>query len=528
MDKRQYEQAFDKFYKCRKYTEALEVVGAMKYAGIPGARYMEMLIFYELGDYERIRGALKGRRTDNVGEREFYLASLAELMMYDEFESYYSEYESISESCLKYISALMRLQGHSWVPDHKAVMEYPTYFDRKYRWFVAELMADIYNLNEEKLMLIEAGIPESDVNELRRKITDKFEMVTLNDAIKGLIRKYVEDDKPIPAENVQYLPLLFSVPEDKMEGVYRQYTELSDIADFLELSCRMHQQGIEEDAATRYWKELSEAVHEGNPYMTGIMAQLYTDREHFKKEAISFGVGSAAERVTASLEKDAPYVIREINSHVMDRDLEATMSHSGRFAYKAAGWKFCTALKNGSGDREGHLLCLSFLRLLEYEINARIIYPLCSRINIRKQYEDFKEKLSEVDKKEFTTEWEYKISCLEKANPRTNERILFAGLITVFDALRFKRYKRDSVHREFAGELRSEVGVQLTDEGKKALADGRLVKMIEPQKLELFRHPGILGRYSGLEMAYKCRNYVEKELWNLADYIIPPDSGQVI
>ena len=57
MDKRQYEQAFDKFYKCRKYTEALEVVGAMKYAGIPGARYMEMLIFYELGDYERIRGA---------------------------------------------------------------------------------------------------------------------------------------------------------------------------------------------------------------------------------------------------------------------------------------------------------------------------------------------------------------------------------------------------------------------------------------------------------------------------------------
>ena len=521
MDKRQYDQAFEKFYKSRKYSEALEVVGAMKYAGIPGARYMELLIFYEQGEYEKIRGALKGKRIDNIEEREFYIVSLVELMMYDEFESYYSEYESISVACLNYISALMRSQGHSWMPEHKAVMEYPTYFDRRYRWFVAEVMADVYNLNEEKLMLIEAGRPASDINDLRRKIIDKFEMIIINDAVTGLIKNYVDEDKPIPVENVQYLPVLYSVSKDELDNVFRHYEELSDIADFLELSRRIHPQGVEEDAVTRYWKELSEAVHEGNLYMAGIMAELYTDKEHFKKSAISFGMDSVSDRIYSALEKDAPYVINEINCHDMNDALEATMSSCGRFAYKAAGWKFCTALKNGSGDREGHILCLSFLRVLEYEINARIIFPLCERVNIRQKYESFKSKLDEVDKGEFAAEWEYKVSSLEKVNPHTNTLLIFAGLITFFDALRFKRYKRDSMHREFAAELRADMEDLLTDEGKTAMADGRLVRMIEPKKLELFRHVGSVTRYSGLETALECRNYVELELMNLAEYTVP-------
>ena len=522
MDKRQYEQAFDKFYKCRKYSEALEVVGAMKYSGIPGARYLEMLIYYEQDEYEKIRGALKGKRIDNIEEREFYLVSLAELMMYDEFESYYSEYESISEACLDYLCALMRSQGHLWIPDHKAVMGYPTYFDRRYRWFVAGLMVDVYNLNEEKLMLIEAGIPESDINELRRKITDKFEMINVNEAVNELIRVYVDEDLHIPIDNVQYLPKLYSVPKDDIDDVPRQYEELSDIADFLELSRRIHVQGVAEAAAERYWREISDTVHDGNLYMTGIMAQLYTDKEHFRKSMISFGTEPTADRIQSVLERDAPYIIQEIASHEMNKVVEDMLSAPGLFSYKGAGWKFCTALKNGSGDREGHMLCLSFLRVLEFEINERIIYPLCKRVPVRQNYEEFKSKLDEVDKGEFAAEWEYRISCLEKANPNTNERLIFAGLITLFDSLRFKRYKRDSMHREFAAALRAELEVQLTDEGKTALADGRLVRLIEPKKLELFRHPDTVTRYSGLEMALACRRYVEQALMDLEKYTISP------
>ena len=91
MDRRQYDLAFDKQFDNMKYSEALEVVGAMKYAGIPKSRYLEMLIYFERGEFEKIRNSLKGKRIDNVEERECYLVSLIELRQYDEFESYYNE-----------------------------------------------------------------------------------------------------------------------------------------------------------------------------------------------------------------------------------------------------------------------------------------------------------------------------------------------------------------------------------------------------------------------------------------------------
>ena len=520
MDKRQYEQAFDKFYTSKKYSEALEVAGAMKYAGIPGARYMEMLVYYERGDFEKIRSVLKGKRIDNIEEREYYLTSLIELMLYSEFESYYSEYDSISEACLNYIGGLMRIQGHSWIPEHKAVMDYPTYFDRKYKWFVAEIMADVFNLNEEKLMLTEAGMSAADINDLTRKITDKFETINVNDAVKALIKSYVDESRPIPVDNVLYLPLMYSVSKDELDSVFRRYESLADIADYIELSRRIHLPGVEEDAASAYWKELSEAVHDGNVYMTGIMAELYADKSHFKSGGISFGMESVLDRIYAALDRDASYVINEIRDHVMDSSLEKTLSQRGAFAYRAAGWMFCNAVKNRNADREGHILCLSFLRLFEYEINERIIFPLCEKTDIRKMYEDFKSKLDAVDKDEFSAEWEYRISCLEKAGSYRHERLRFAGIMTVFDAIKFKRYKKESVHREFAAVLRAAVGELLTDEGKTALADGRFIRMIEPKKLELFRHPDTVTRYSGLEMALSCRRYVEQELKNLAGYTV--------
>lgn len=520
MDKRQYDQAFDKFFISRKYSEALEVAGAMKYAGIPGARYMEMLVYYEQGRFEKIRSILKGKRIDNIEEREFYLASLIELMMYDEFESYYSEYDSISDACLNYITGLMRVQGHYWMPEHKAVMDYPTYFDRKYRWFVAEQMTDVFNLNEERLMLIDAGLPASDINELTRQMNDKLEMIIVNDAVGELIKKYIIEDKAIPVDNVLYLPLYYPVPMDKLDEVFKRYEDLSDIADYIELARRIHLPGVAEDAASSYWKEFSDAVHEGNVYMADIMAKLYADTGHFKDE-VSFGMESFSDKVYSVLEKDAAFMISEIDGHMMNKDVEKNLSKRGLFAYRAAGWKLCNAIRNERDDSEVQVICLAFLRVLEYEINEKIIFPLCQKADIRRKYEEFKSTLNEVDKGEFVAEWEYKIACLEKIEPLRHKVLRFAEILTVLDALKFKRYKKDSFHREFAANMRAEVGALLTDEGKTALADGSLIRLIEPKKLELFRTPDTAVRYSCSELAIECRKFVEQGLSDLAAYVLP-------
>ncbi|MBO5552366.1 MAG: hypothetical protein J5966_10455 [Lachnospiraceae bacterium] len=511
MDRRQYDLAFDKQFINMKYSEALEVVGAMKYSGIPKARYLEMLLYYERGEFEKIRNTLKGKRIDNVEEREFYLVSLIELRQYDEFESYYNEFEAISEACLDYIESLMWKQGYHMPVDHKAVMDYKTYFDKRYRWFVADQIADIFNLNEEKLMLIDAGMPAADINELTRKITDLYETIKLKDAVIELIKKYTDDNQPIPADNVLYMPLLYTAQKSRLDDIFRGYDALSDIALCLELSRKIHMPEVEVNTVSRYWKEISESVRDGNMYMISLLAEIYSDIGYLKNPDTG--------KIYSLLKKEAPFVINDIENHSMNPDIESTLSESGRFAYKAAGWNLCNAVKNRTVNREDHVICLAFMRLLEMEINERIIFPLCDSINIRQSYEEFRDKLNDVEKGEFVAEWEYRISSLEKVDRRRNKRLRFAGIITLFDSLRYKRYKRDSFHREFAGELRTEINRSLTEEGVTALADGSFAKIVEPEKLELFRNVSRESRYSGFEIALECRSYVETELLRLAEYV---------
>ncbi len=508
-----------------KYDEALEVVGGMKYSGVPKSRYLEMLIYFEQGEYDKVRNALKGKRIDNVEEREFYLASLIELQLYDEFENYYSEYESISGACLLYIEYLLKKRDRTMNFEHKAVMDYPTYFDRRFRWYAADVVTDIFNLNEEKLMLIEADMPMADINELTRKIMDCYEQIKINDAVKVLIQQYTDSNESIPVDNVLYFPLLYFVPADKLDDVFKRYEELKDIAGMLELTRKIHLPGIETDAVSRYWKEISEAIKDGNMYIINLVSEIYADVGYLGKQQNAFGMESIIDKIYSALEKDAPYIIHEIEGHVMDKGVEETLTDKGRFCYRASGWKLCTAISNNSLNDNEHVLSLSFLRLLELEINERLIYPLCRSMDIRQKYEEFKSKLNDADKGEFAEEWSYRVSCLEKVNPYRDIGLRFAGIMTLFDSMRFKRYKRDSSHREFAADLRSGLAELLTEEGRTALADGTLVKMVEPKKLEEFRNNADHVRNEGLESALACRKYVEQELLNLARFVKKPDGA---
>ena len=511
MDKRQYESAFEKQFSNMRFSEALEVVGAMKYAGIPQSRFLEMLVYYEQGEYEKIRSSLTGKRIDNVEERELYLASLIEPRVYDEFKSYYNEYEAVSGACLDYIDSLMWKQGHHMPVEHKAVMEHKTYFDRRYRWFVADQLADIFNLNEEKLMLIDAGMPSAAINELTRKITDLFETIKVNPVVVGLVKKYVDENQPIPIDNILYMPVLYNAPESQLDDISRRYEVLSDIAGCLELSRKIHLPEVEINTVSRYWKELSEAVRDGNINMISLLAEIYSD--------IGYLQNAESEKIQSALEKDVPYIIDEINKHTMKPEVEAVLNETLRFSYKAAGWNLGNAVKRRMINRDDHVICLLFLRLLEMDINEKLIYPMCERTDVRKEYEDFRNKLNDVDRKEFTEEWEYLVSCLEKVNAGRNSRLRFAGIITLFDALRFKRYKRDSVNREFASGIRTGLGALLTEEGMTALADGSIINMVAPENLERFRSTETVSRYSGFEMALECREYVEKELLILSTYV---------
>ncbi len=516
MDRRQYEKAFEKNLSNLKYTEALEVVGAMKYESIPRTRYREMLVFYEQGEFERIRRALRGKKLDNLEERELYLASLAELQLGDEFERAYIPSDAMSGSCLYYIEGKRKKQGLEMPADHEEIMDYPTYFDRRYRWFLAEQAADIYNTNEARLMMVGAGMTTSETEGLLKDLHVMIEMFRFDDALKERFKKNISDNEHIREDMVLYYPLMHEVSTYDPDKIFRRYGNLAEIAAFIRLTRRIDDPEAEMRAVEVYWKDLSDASKDGSGVITDLLKYLFADFGYLRK----YESGNRyVDEIHDLLEREAPAALREIEGHAVRKEHGDPLSARGKLMYSAACWQLCNAMGSGRSDDESDTICRAYILLLQLELNERVIWPLCDRVNIRQKYEDFKSKLEEIDAGRFEKEWEYLISGLQDMSSARHKQTGFGIMYALFNSLKFKRYKKDSADREFAGMLRLLLEELLTEEGRTALADGTLAKMVEPRIWEIFKHPAAYTGFTGIETALRCREYIEQKLSDLAVYV---------
>lgn len=516
MDRRQYEKAFDKNLTNLKYTEALEVVGAMKYENIPRTRYREMLIFYEQGDFERIRRTLRGKKLDNLEERELYLASLTELQLGDEFERAYNPSDAMSGSSLYYIEGKRKKQGLEMPAEQEEIMDYPTYFDRRYRWFLAEQVTDIYNTNETRLMMMDAGMPQAEADELLRDLNMMLEMFRFDDVIKDRFRKSIASNEHIPEDMALYYPLMHEVSTYDPDRVFRRYGSLAEIVSFVRLTRKIDDPGAERQALEVYWKDLSEASKDGSAVVTDLLKYLYADLGYLREYE---GGYRYADEIHDLLEKEAPDVIKEMEGHTIRKEPGDTLSVRGKTMYSAACWQLCNAMGNDMSGCEPDTICRAFILLLQLELNERVIWPLCDRTDTRQKYEEFKSKLEEVDAGRFEKEWGYLISGLQDMSSLRHRQTGFGIMYALFNSLKFKRYKKESPDREFAGMIRLFLEELLTEEGRTALADGTLAKMAQPRIWEMFKGTAADTRFTGIETALRCREYVEQKLKDLALYV---------
>ena len=214
-DLRTLENEFDKYYFNMYYDEAMQVVGKMKMNNNTSkARYCELLIYYEQGKFERVRNLLKNKRIDTVEERELYICSLLELQLYDEFFNAVKLLGDISKYCAAYMVGLLFAQGmdENKIKELESLrkpIDHATYMERRYKWFVANTIADIFLINEEKIQMIEAGIDEENILYLKKLIHRKFESIRIIDPFREEIRELVERDEHVSSERVLWFPIAY-------------------------------------------------------------------------------------------------------------------------------------------------------------------------------------------------------------------------------------------------------------------------------------------------------------------------------
>lgn len=524
-DLRTLEKEFDKYYFNMYYDEAMQVVGKMKLNNNTSkARYCELLIYYEQGKYERVRQMLRNKKLDDVYERELYICSLLELQLYEEFFNAYRSLGEVSQYCVAYMGGLMIAQGLEIerikeLGNLNAIVEYPTFFERRYKWFVANTIAEIHLINEEKIQMIEAGMDEEDILYMRNLLNRKFESIRIIDSFREDIKDLVEADKHVEIEKVLWFPIAYCCKKSPSGqiSVIQSFDSLYDIVHYLELCRKINYDCVELDGLVEYGKKLFDAIREGNAYVIELMKKIYIDVSIYKRYAIDEGDTTIADVIYSELKKYAPYVLDEIEDHSQDKKIISLLSEKGKFAYKAALWQFENSMNSNYGTTDAGMLCLSYMRILELEINERLITKLRShKDEIIQKYKQFLDGFSEQDKDKHDKTWGFVISSISKDG---EEGLELGPVYAILDILRDKKFKKTNPDFNMVQTIRSYIDKYLSEDGKKALSDGLLASMVTPKVRNKYRNPPAHTRYVRLDVALECREYVEKNLILLDSYI---------
>jgi len=367
--------------------------------------------------------------------------------------------------------------------------------------------------------MIEAGMDEEDILYMRNLLNLKFESIRIMDAFRDEIKQLVEADQHIEVKKVLWFPIAYCCkknPSGKI-SVIQSFDSLYDIVHYLELCRRINYDCVELDGLVEYGNKLFDAIRDGNAYVIDLMKKIYMDVSIYKRYSIDDWNTTIADVIYAELKKYAPYVLDEIEEHSQDKRINLILSDKGKFAYKAALWQFENSMSSNYGTTDAGMLCLSYMRILELEMNERLITKLRShKDEINLKYTEFLDGFSSEDKKKHDKTWGFVISSINKKE----EGLELGPVYAILDILREKKFKKTNPDYNMVQILRVYVDKYLSEEGKKALSDGLLATMVEPKIRNKYRNPPAHTRYVRLEIALECREYVEKNLILLDGYVV--------
>ena len=365
--------------------------------------------------------------------------------------------------------------------------------------------------------MIEAGMDEEDILFMRNLLNQKFESIRIIDPWKDDIQKAVLTDKHIEIEKVLWFPIAYC--SNKTSGkisVIQSFNSLYDIVHYLELCRRISYDYVELDGFVEYGKRLFDAIRNGNEYVIGLMKKIYIDVSIYNRYALNDENTTIADVIYNELKKYAPYVLEEIEDHSQDKKIISILSEKGKIAYKAALWQFENSINSHYGTTDAGMLCLSYMRILELEINERLITKLRGhRDEIVLKYTEFLEGFSTEEKKKHDETWGFVISSINKKE----EGLELGPVYAILDILKDKKFKKTNPDYNMGQYIRAYIDMYLTEEGKKALSNGAIASMVAPRIRNKYRNPPAHTRYVRLEVALECREFVNKNLVLLDSYV---------
>ena len=320
--------------------------------------------------------------------------------------------------------------------------------------------------------------------------------------------------------------------------------QLRDIIRLIDLERRLGLYIELNDTILKYKSDLIREINRGNAFIANYMMEVVLVVEE-DPDILSFKGRIAVKRCGARIAEAFPDIYEYGKNKAKESDIYTLLTERSRKMMEAAIWQYKAVETDETyGFRDAGMYCLSYIRLLELEMNERIIpvlrtngaelKDLLATMNpTRKEYEekiiiDLYKNLPENDQEnKILAKWrKYKKEIkkysfvwgnLDKVY-KANINGLTAGEWNLFFKI-FSEASESRKQEEIYKKLRECLDKNVFNEnGMQALDSGKMAAFFDKEVVEKFRNPPAHTRYVMRESAKKCKSFVESTILELSTY----------
>lgn len=222
-------------------------------------------------------------------------------------------------------------------------------------------------------------------------------------------------------------------------------------------------------------------------------------------------------------------LIESLANDVERAKIHSVLTQNGKKLFISANYQLDSALASDYGWKDAGMLSLGFFRIIENELNARLIAPLLDSIGDREKSYFYNELNSRfINNKQSTKvnseklRWYYLFETLKpilRRYGRDDDRWMMLGSMEYFLNSISNRASTQECNKPVLDYLKSKLVLLLTDKGIKAIENDELGDLITADTRDRFRNPPAHAQYLHINTAVECRKYVHDCLLRIDSWI---------
>ena len=251
-----------------------------------------------------------------------------------------------------------------------------------------------------------------------------------------------------------------------------------------------------------YFEDITKAYISGNSTAAQYIGYVYAEILADDQDPLDL-----KKRIDDIRKADENYDVKGVSDEIK---LIHSMSKKGYAALRNAELSYEKTKESIPGANDYSALSLQYFRVVEIEYSEKILIPLAKTLDISK----FEKLIDKIEDEEVKKKWSNDYIYLKKISAGDQTSIQLGALRTMLGHV----IGKDSQKEECANYLHDIINQLLTEKGKEALTQRKMLNVINRGVLEKYRIPGAHTGFLPYSDALEARKYVISTLFVIATW----------